>query len=279
MAAEPATVQFPSSPVPAWIICTLWTIVPLSALFAALIFIIPINDYRFEGNCLEVILAVFCMLCCLYAYRYIADQLILLLASFAFFIYALTTIFWYLYTFPDPSYRMHVFSTPAEFGFLCFFLFFIAAISTGFSYNRIQASTALGCFAFFSFILVAILWIGGDTLWSDSDNTLFRLALLVIQFLFTGYLVAIMISHRITRHRLLFAGISLFCATMTLYGIRETLITQLNTINLVSGTGLTAHTAYEFMSIIGPMIICSFALIQLGLFSYLANDMAGSQCG
>ena len=110
-----------------WAVPLLWLTVFFSVLFAALIFVIPLDEYRLLGHIFEATVALFCMACCLYLYRSVSDRLLLLLAAFAFFSYALSTTFWYLYTVALG--RMFVFTTVAEFGFLCFFFFFIAAIS------------------------------------------------------------------------------------------------------------------------------------------------------
>jgi hypothetical protein len=56
-----------------------------------------------------------------------------------------------------------------------------------------------------------------------------------------------------------------------LYGIRETIFV-VYPVPLFPGTALTAFlTVYDFLSVIGPLIICSHALIQIGLISYISG--------
>jgi hypothetical protein len=260
MAAAPGAVLPVLSPVPVWMVRILWLIAGLSALFAVLIFIVPLDTYRMAGNCLEVAVPVFCMACCLYACRSVPGQVILPLAAFAFFSYALSNAFWYMYSVALG--RPFVYTTVAEFGFLCFFLFFIAAFSIGFPDEGMPTSAALGLFLLFFSIPVSIVWAGGD-------HQPFRLALLMVRFFFIWQLVAVSIRHGVYRVPLLFAGISLGCLSSMLYGVREALFLNY-TIPFIPGTGITtALTLYDFLSIVGPMFLCSFALIQLGLFSYL----------
>jgi hypothetical protein len=252
---------------------------PLSVLFAALILVMDIRDWRLVANCLEVVVPVFCMGCSLFTYRYFPDRLILPLAAFAFFIYALTNTFWYLLS---TYLTKEVYSSVAELGFFCFFIFFIIAFSIEFPDEGMRASTKLGIFALFLLIPVAYLWAGRGT-----DRVL--LVLLLIQVLLTALLLSVTIRHGVFRQRLLFAGICLSCLFMTLYGVRETVIRATigndpriggTLIMALQGTGITSTSfwAYELMSIIiAPTIFCSFALIQLGLFSYLAKEPADAQ--
>jgi hypothetical protein len=250
---------------------TLWGIVALSLIFAALIFVIPLEtcyivisleNYRMVGNYFEIFVSVFCMVCCLYAYRYISDQVLLLLAAFAFFSYALSNTFWYIYTLALG--RLVVYTTIAEFGFLCFFLFFIAAFSLSFPNRGMRFSHAAGLFVLFLSIPVAIIWAGGD-------NQPVRSGLLLIRFFLIWQLVVITIRHGVYRHTILFAGISLYCLSSMLYGVRETLF-AIFPVPLFPGTIISGPLPlYEFMSIIGPMFVCSMALIQLGLFPCLSG--------
>jgi hypothetical protein len=263
MTAEPGDVTPATSPVPAWMTRALWGIIALSAIFACLIFVIPLDAYRMAGNYFEIVVAVFCMTCCLYAFRYISGQVLLLLAAFAFFSYALSNAFWYFYTLAFG--RSVVYTTIAEFGFLCFFLFFIAAFSIGSPDGGMRLSPAVGLLVLFLSIPVAIIWVGGD-------NQPVRLGLLLFRFFLIEQLVAVTIRHGIYRHIVLFTGISLYCLSSMLYGIRETLLIIYPVTSFSGNSIMTPSSLYDFMSVVGPMFICSMALIQLGLFAYLSKE-------
>jgi hypothetical protein len=246
-----------------WAVPLLWLIVILSAVFAALIFVIPLDEYRLLGNFFEATVALCCLACCLYLYRTVSDRLILLLAAFAFFSYALSTMFWYLYTVALG--RQFVFTTVAEFGFLCFFFFFIAAISIEFPDRGIQRST----FVLFLILFLIIPLAAGC---ATGFNQPVHFALVMILFLVIGLLVTTAIRHGIHHYVVLWAGIGLYCIAWMLYGIRETIFV-IYPVPLFPGTALTASlTVYDFLSVIGPLIICSQALIQIGLISYISGS-------
>jgi len=246
-----------------WMVPLLWFIVILSVLFAALIFIIPLDEYRLLGHIFEALAALFCMACCLYLYRTVSDRLLLLLAAFAFFSYALTTTFWYLYTVALG--RMFVFTTIAEFGFLCFFFFFIAAISIEFPDRGMRPSTTVLLILLFLAIPLTIGFEGGA-------GQPVHFGLVVIRFLIIGLLVATAIRHGVHHYTFLWAGICLRCVASMLYGIRETIFV-VYPVPLFPATAFTASlNVYDFLSVVGPMIICSYALIQLGLISYIAGS-------
>jgi hypothetical protein len=252
-----------------WAIPALWGIVVLSLVFAALIFVIRIDDYRLYGHLLEAGVASFCMACCLYAYRDIAQKLVLLLAGFAFFSYALATIFWYLFSleFGRPA----AFSSVAEFGFVCFFLFFIAALAIEFPKEKWPRAMTVCLLVFFVVIPILVFWDLGD-------RQPFQEILILIRFFLVGQLIEVGIRHGIYRHPCLFAGICLRSLAAIVYGIRETLLFS-TPVPLFHATPFSqALTVYSFLSIIGPMIICSFALIMIGLFSYiLSGDETGKE--
>lgn len=244
-----------------WMVPLFWLIVILSAFFAALIFIIPLDEYRLLGHIFEATVALFCMACCLYLYRTVSDRLLLLLAAFAFFSYALTTTFWYLYTVALG--RMFVFTTIAEFGFLCFFFFFIAAISIEFPDRGMRLSTT----AFLILLFLAIPLIIG---FAGGAGQPVHFGLVVIRFLVIGLLVATAIRHGVHHYTFLWAGICLRSVASMLYGIRETIFV-VYPVPLFPATAFTASlNVYDFLSVVGPMIICSYALILLGLISYIA---------
>ncbi len=244
---------------PRWPVTISWLIVILSMVFGALIFVVPLDEYRFLGHIFEAIASLFCMACCLYLYRNVSDRLILLLAAFAFFSYALTTTFWYLYTVALG--RMSVFTTVAEFGFLCFFFFFIAAVSIEFPDRGMQPFTT-------AVLLLLFLAVPLVTGFEAGDRQPVHLALITVRFLVIGLLVTTAIRHGVHHYTFLWAGICLRCLASMLYGVRETLFT-VYPVPLFPATSLTAPlTVYDFLSVIGPMIICSYALILIGLIAY-----------
>ncbi len=243
----------------------LWLIVILSGVFAALIFVIPLDDYRMLGHIFEAAAALFCMACCLYLYRFVSDRLLLLLAAFAFFSYALSTTFWYLFTVAVS--RQVVFTTVAEFGFLCFFFFFIAAITIEFPDRGMRLSSLL-------LLLIPVLAIPVAIGFTGEIDHPVHLVLVTIRFLVIGLLLATAIRHGVHHYTILWAGICLRCLASMLYGIRETVFV-IFPVPLFPATTFTASlSAYDFLSMVGPMIICSSALIQIGLFSYIT----GSRC-
>jgi hypothetical protein len=245
-----------------WAIPLLWLIVILSAVFAILIFITPLDEYRLFGNFFEAAFALCCMACCLHLYRTVSNRLILLLAAFAFFSYALSTLFWYLYTIALG--RQFVFTTVAEFGFLCFFFFFIAAISIEFP----DRGTGRSTFVVFILLFLTIPVAAGS---ATGFTQPVHLALVIILFLVIGLLVTTAIRHGVHHYTVLWAGIGIYCIAWMLYGIRETIFV-VYPVPLFPETALTASlTAYDFLSVIGPMIICSQALIQIGLISYITG--------
>jgi hypothetical protein len=253
-----------------WAILLLWIIVILSALFMAMIFVVPLETYQFFGNFFETAVAVFCMTCNLYAYRSISDRTCFLLAAFAFFSYALSNAYWYIYT--TVLGRSCVFTSVAEFGFICFFLFLIAAISIEFTDEGMAHSTAAGLLVLFLAIPVIFVLAG-------KDLPPVRLALLFIGTIVVGQLVATAIRYGVFRYPVLWAGICLTGAATILYDLRETVFTSFS-VMLFPGTGITApFTAYDFLSIVGPMAIGSFALIQLGLFSSVRKSRASGSVG
>ena len=245
-----------------WVIPLLWLTVFLSVSFAALVFVIPLDGYRLLGHIFEASVSLFCMACCLYLYRTVADRLLLLLAAFAFFSYALSTTFWYLYTVALG--RMFVFTTVAEFGFLCFFFFFIAAISIEFPDRGMRSSTTVFLLLIFLAVPLAVGFEGGIT-------QPVHFLLVILRFLIIGLLITTAVRHGVHHYTLLWAGICLRCLASMLYGIRETLFV-VYPVPLFPATGFTMPlSVYDFLSIVGPMIICSYALILIGLFSYITG--------
>lgn len=246
-----------------WTVPLLWLTVFLSVLFAAFVFVTPLDEYRLIGHIFEALVSLFCMACCLYLYRSVSDRLMLLLAAFAFFSYALATTFWYLYTVALG--RMFVFTTVAEFGFLCFFFFFIAAITIEFPDKGMRSSTT---------VLLLLIFLAVPLITGFAGGVLqpVHFLLVIVRFLVIGLLFTTAVRHGVHHYPLLWAGICLRCLASMLYGVRETLLVA-RPVPLFPATGFTAPlTVYDFLSTIGPMIICSYALIQIGLFSYIAGS-------
>jgi len=245
-----------------WAVPVLWLTVIISGVFGALILVIPLDLYRLLGHVLEASVALFCMGCCLSLYRSVSGRLLLLLAAFAFFSYALTTTFWYLYTVALG--RLSVFTTVAEFGFLCFFFFFIAAISIEFPDRGLSPAATI-------FLLIVFLAVPIAAGFAVGDQPL-HLALVTIRFLVIGILVITAIRHGVSTYTLLWAGICLRCIASMLYGIREAFFI-IYPFPVFSGlAGLVPLTVYDLLSIVGPMIVCSLALIQLGLIAYVTGS-------
>jgi hypothetical protein len=247
---------------PSWAIVLLWAVLILAAVFAPLILVIDLGTYRLVGNTAEVVSALFCMVCCLYACRYLADRIILPLAAFAFFGYALANIFWYLYSITLG--RASVSTSVAEIGFFCFFLFFLAAIAIEFTPEPIPAHLPV-LLLLGLFILPLIL------IWGSCAHQPLHLALAAIRFLLIEQLVVAMIRYQVFRYPLLCAGLALFCAGELVYAFRETLVANSPAVFL-PGSSLTV---YDLFSIAGPIIICSFALIMLGLLAYIRTAPPG----
>jgi len=229
----------------------------LAVLFGLLIFIIPLDSYRFFGNCFEAVTAAACMTASLWAYRKWSRRESLLLAAFAFGGYALSTAFWYLFSVAIG--RPFVFVSIAELGILGFFFIFIAAVTIEFPEEKIPISWTLALLALFLGLPLLVIWDSGY-------RQPIRLAVFTLQFLATVQLVVTSVRHGVFRFRLLWAGICLWSLAMMLYGLRETLFTSY-TVPLFPATTFTRQLGvYEFLSIIGPLVILSFVLIQLGLF-------------
>ncbi len=74
------------------------------------------------------------------------------------------------------------------------------------------------------------------------------------------------------RPTVLWAGICLRCFASMLYGIRETLFTVYPVPLFPATMFTTPLTVYDFLSVVGPMIICSCALIQIGLITFIIGS-------
>ncbi|HVP97580.1 hypothetical protein [Methanoregula sp.] len=249
----------------------LWGLVALCILFGALVVVIPLPLYRLAGHCLEATAALICMVICLYAYRCWSGRIILLLAAFAFGEYALATIFWYLFSLlplTGSLGRPFVYTSVAELSFLGFMLFFIAAFQI--EGKKEPGNAAYPWLFLVLFLAMPLLVIGeyGITL---------RTVMLLVRFLIVEQLVVVTIRYGFFRYPLLWAGICIRCLAAMLYGLRETLLINYPswTLPLLYPSG-GAISVYDLFSIVGPLIVVSFALIVLGLLDYIGEgDRAG----
>ena len=259
-------------PIPRWTNYLLWAIVALTVIFGALIAVTPLPLYRFAGHCFEAAAALICMAMCAYAYlRWSHRRIILLLAAFAFGEYALATIFWYLFSLLPVTGnlgRPFVFTTVAELSFLGFMVFFIAAFQI--EQEKEPTHPLLPWLFLALFFAIPLIVIGeyGFTL---------RTVMLLVRFLVVEQLIMVTIGHGFFRYPLLWTGICVRCLAAMLYGLRETLLVYYTSWTIpLPGAG-AAISVYDLASLIGPLIIASFALIVLGLFDYVAlREMTGS---
>lgn len=254
---------------PAWVTGLLWVIVSLSVIFFILIFFLPLGVYRLIGNFSEVIVAFFCMACCLYAYRYVSDRIIFPLAAFAFFGYALSNLFWHFYSITLG--RAFVYTSVSEIGFFCFFLFFISAIIIEFPKQKMPV--ALVVLLMVSFLLIPLI-----ITWGVCINLPLHFALFALRLLLIEQLIEATIRHGVFRYPLLCAGICLHCVGSLLYGIRDTLVINNPGVFLPGPIPGSEISLYNFLSIVGPIFIGSFALIMLGLFSYVRQVSPADPC-
>ena len=261
------------SRIPAWARYLLWAIVALTVIFGALIAVTPLLLYRLVGHCFEAGAALICMGMCAYAYlRWSRRRIILLLAAFAFGEYALATIFWYLFSLlpvTENLGRPFVFTTVAELSFLGFMVFFIAAFQI--EQEKEPAHPLFPWLLLALFLAIPLMVIG-------EYGISLRTVMLLVRFLVVEQLIVVTIGHGFFRYPLLWAGICIRCLAAMLYGLRETLfIYYTSWIIPLPGAG-SAISVYDLSSLIGPLIIASFALIVLGLFDYTASrDTAGTQ--
>jgi len=246
--------------VPQTIIWGLYVVVILAVFFFFLIFLVPLPTYRLVGHCFEVCVSLICVASSVYAYTKLSRRAIFLLAAFAFGGYALATTFWYLFSIAVG--RSFVYISIAELGFLGFLLIFIAAITVEFPLENTGVWWTISCIVISLAIPLLVFW---DTGTSQPVHDI----ILAVRFLLAGLLIAVSISHGVYKYSLLWTGICLRCIAGMLYGIRETIFTTYS-IPLFSSTPASqALSAYDFLSVIGPLVILSFALIQLGLFQYI----------
>jgi hypothetical protein len=249
---------------PAVVRYVLWGIVAFSALYIALIAVVPLPLYRLFGNTFEAAAALVCMGICLYAYRFWSGRVILVLAAFAFGEYALATAFWYLFTLLPLTAdfgRPFVFTSVAELAFFGFMLFFIA----GFQIEREKEPFPLS----YRIILV-LVFLAVPLMVIARYGIVVRTGLLLVQFAVVAWLILVTIGHGFYRYPLIWAGICLRALVSMLYGLRETLFLYYPSWNVTLPQGTTL-SVYELASVVGPLIILSIALITLGLLSYIRD--------
>jgi hypothetical protein len=246
----------------AWIPGVLWAFVVLSLLLIPLIFFLPAGLFWFIGNSFEVIAAVYCMLCCLYMYRFLEDRVILSLTAFAFFGYALSNLFWYVYSVTFG--RSGVYISVAEIGFFCFYLFLIAAITIEFPKRKVPAVL--------SGLLLLLLVVLVLTMAVACAGQPLRIVLSAVSLILVVTLIDTTIRHGVFRYPLLGAGIVLSCTADIIYVVRETLVINSSALYLPGPAAGESITLYHFFSIVGPLMVISFALIVLGLFSLFRKD-------
>jgi hypothetical protein len=243
----------------------LWGIVAFSAVYIALIAVIPLPLYRLFGNTFEAVAALVCMGICLYAYRFWSGRIILVLAAFAFGEYALATVFWYLFTLLPLTAdlgRPFAFTSVAELAFFGFMLFFIA----GFQIEREREP-----FPVTYSILLLVLFLLVPLMIIIKYGLVVRTALLLVNFIVVAVLIIVTISHGFFRYPLIWAGICLRSLVSMLYGLRETLFLYYPSWNVTIPVQGTTFSLYELASVVGPLIIMSIALITLGLLSYIRD--------
>jgi len=270
----------PGEPAPAvppffrWVVPVLWLVFIASAVFAGLVFVVrPLGLYQYWANIFEILVPVFFMICCLYAYRHVSDRVCLLLAAFAFMSYAFTNTFWFATL--EVINKDYVFIPVTDLGFLCVLFFLIAAISLEFTDLGMPLPARAGLFFLFLVLpaMYAVLPALGLLHLTEDSVSVFVLDVVMffLYMILTGQLLATAISHRLTEKPVLFAGICLNCIASVLYCLRETFLYSYP-VPFVPATGLTfALMADEFLANAGLLIIASFALILAGLFLYIGR--------
>ena len=249
----------------------LWGILVFSVIFAALIVIIPLPLYRLIGNSFEAAAAFVCMGVCLYAYRFWSGRVILLLAAFAFGEYGLATIFWYLSSLLPLTAslgRPFVFTSVAELSFLGFMLFFIAGFQIEGKKEPVPAVYMWLLLAVFLIIPLLLIGTSGITV---------RTVMLLIKFIVAEQLIVVTISHGFFRYPLLWAGICAQCVFSMLYGLREAFFLYHPSWTFTLPLAEKTFTVYDSLSIVGPIIIASIALLTLGLLDYIVKQGTDTQ--
>ena len=267
--------------VPSRAILFLWCLTALPFLVYLLNFLLADHDYyRFLGNAVEVIVALTCMLSCLYAFSTWSEHLLLLLGAFAFGGYALSNTFWYMYEIALPA--TGAFVSIAELGFLGFMLFFIVAFRIEFPRRLCPVSWRIAFGTLF--IIITLIVAGIPALFPDAllHSAGFlsltpALAMFILLLVVIAILMDTALAHGVYRYSLLWYGVCLWSFTLYLYAMREMigdpLVATLSDLSLPGiDLGLfviSTKQLQDSMSIAGPLIILSLLMIQLGIFSYL----------
>jgi hypothetical protein len=251
-----------ASVVPDRMVSFLWVLVLIAALFGILILFVgpdTVNTYHFFSNSFQGVIALVCMICCLYAYRTWSERVILVLAAFAFGGYALSNTFWYLYN-NSPLKTDAPFSI-ADLGFLGFMLFFVVAFRIEFQKKPCPVPARIASGALFLFLALVTLGIAHVT-----PSTAVSLVWLLVMALF----IDAALDHGVYRYPLFWRGICLWCFALISYELWNNVITRFVARDgqIPFAPGLLTWDGF-FYILIGPLIILSFLLIQLGMFAYL----------
>jgi hypothetical protein len=226
--------------------------------FIGSLFINSIDAYHYYSNFLEIGIALFCMCCCLYAYRTWSERIILLLAAFSFLGYALSNTFWYLYTISIG--RDTVFFNISQMGFLGFMLFFIVAFWFEFPKKPCPRSAQIaliGLFVFITLMIISTMGINAVT------------ALLWVHILLLILFINSALEHGVYQYSLLWAGIFVWSFPFLASALRDTFIVTHTGGAVIALPMANSLTLNEFLSIDGPLVVLSFLLIQMGIFTYL----------
>ncbi|MFA4850797.1 MAG: hypothetical protein WC626_13815 [Methanoregula sp.] len=237
----------------------IWCLALVPLFFCIWIFFVDsIKTYQFYSNILEIGIALFCMCCCLYAYRTWSERIILLLAAFAFLGYALSNTFWYIFTLIFD--RTTVFFNISQMGFLGFMLFFIAAFWFEFPKKpcpRFSQIALIGLLVFITLLIITKLGVNGVSV------------LLWIHVLFVILFINSALEHGVYRYSLLWIGIFMWSFPFITSALRDTFIVTHSNEAVIALSPTHPLTLNELLSIDGPLIVLSFLLIQLGIFAYL----------
>jgi hypothetical protein len=248
--------------IPGRVMLFLWALVLLSVIFCVLIFLVPpgmFETYRFLSNIFECAIALFCMFCCLYAYRTWSERVILLIAAFAFGGYALSNTFWYLYS--NAFSLNDEFSSISELGFLGVMLFFIVAFRIEFPKKPCPVSVRIvsgGLFLSLALITIGIAGINPSTVLST------------VWLLIIALFIDAALDHGVYQYSLLWSGICLWSFASISFGLWYDIITRFvsDEVQIPFAPNLLTWDVL-FSTIIGPVFFLSLLLIQLGIFAYL----------
>lgn len=216
--------------------------------------VLLLPSHTFEGfgavsNGLQFLASITCMVVCAALFLFWSRDLLLIYAGFAFGGWTLANTFWYAYTLIIGPTLMY--PTVSEAGLLGFFLFLASGYTEVFPVSTRSrprsAGIALCLILLFSIPVYLILHLGLTL--STGVTLLF--------FLFSGYLLLVSLSCRVYENRFLFAGTCMFIVAHLLYAVRETAFPDLWPFRLV-----------------GPLIVLSFSLLEIGLLQRVREERA-----